>query len=66
VRASYKSLILAVVPWIVAYLTYSTFPLLFGGEIVPITEAGGFTIYHGIMDSAAIFGVSYILFRLNN
>lgn len=62
-RKLYKSLILAAIPWFVALASYSTFPIFLGEPVTPIWEAGGFTVFHGILDSVAIFLVANVIFE---
>ena len=63
-RKVYKSLVLATIPFIIAFLTYGTFPLLLGNGMPPLEESFMFTLYHASMDALAIFGASYVMFRM--
>lgn len=62
-RKLYKSLILAMIPFVVAFGTYLTFPALWGQEVPSLLETGGYTLYHATIDAVAIFIVANVIFE---
>jgi len=57
-----KSLVLAVLVFVVAFISYFTFPLFLGEPISGVRESFGFTFYNGLIDAVAVYIVSYIMF----
>ena len=62
-RKLYKSLVLATIPFIVAFVTYFSFPLFQGQDPAPLVEAFWFMVYHAAIDAVAIFIVANIIFE---
>lgn len=65
VRAATKSTILSVIVFFVGFFSYMTYRMFFDGTFPPISETLGFSIYHGLLDAAIIWVISYILFKLS-
>lgn len=65
VKASTKSLILGIIAVVINFLTYFTYPRIFGFEEVTLPQSIGFVIFESTFHFILIGGISYLFFKLS-
>jgi len=59
-----KALIVSATVFIMAFVSYFSFNWFIEGVPPSIGEGLAYTVYHGILDSIAVFFVTYVLFKM--